>query len=81
MELTTLHQMVQEAASVYSSRTAATYDSGTEMGILKLTYEELLSASNKLTSLFRSITLQNECLIGLFCYPDVNLPVCVLGYD
>lgn len=81
MELKTLHQMVQEAASVYSSRTAVTFDSGTETGISKLTYEELLSASNKLTNLFRSISLQSERLIGLFSSPDVNLPVWVLRYD
>lgn len=81
MESKTLHQMVQEAASVYSSRTAVTFDGGTETGILKLTYEELLAGSNKLTNLFRTISLQNERLIGLFCYPDVNLPLWVLGYD
>ncbi|XP_076134328.1 beta-alanine-activating enzyme isoform X1 [Alosa pseudoharengus] len=79
MELKTLHEMVQEAASVYSSRTAVTFNSGTEMGMSRLTYEELLSSSNKLTNLFRSTSLQNEHLIGLFCYPDVNLPLWVLG--
>lgn len=77
----TLHEMVQEAASAHCNRIAVTFNNGTETGVSTLTYEELLSASNGLTNLFRSSSLQNEHVIGLFCYPDVNLPLWVLRYD
>ncbi|KAL2089889.1 hypothetical protein ACEWY4_014577 [Coilia grayii] len=79
MKLKTLHEVVQKAASAQSSRTAVTFDNGTATGVLTLTYKELISASNELTNLLRCSSLQNEHLIGLFCYPEVNLPVWVLG--
>ncbi|XP_064190071.1 beta-alanine-activating enzyme isoform X1 [Anguilla rostrata] len=75
----TLHEMVQEAASLHSARTAVTFDSCTELGIISRTYNELLSLANELTNLLKEHGRLSGQIFGLYCHPGINLPSWILG--
>ncbi|XP_035270883.1 beta-alanine-activating enzyme isoform X2 [Anguilla anguilla] len=75
----TLHEMVQEAASLHSARTAVTFDSCTELGIISRTYNELLSLANELTNLLKEHGRLSGQIFGLYCHPGINLPNWILG--
>ncbi|KAM9143776.1 beta-alanine-activating enzyme isoform 3-T4 [Pangshura tecta] len=76
----TLHEMVHQAASLYSDRKAVCFDECNDKPPVFYTYKEVVSLATELT-----VFLQNYCdqrgrfEIGLYCYPGINLPSWILG--
>ncbi|KAJ7986472.1 hypothetical protein DPEC_G00340240 [Dallia pectoralis] len=78
--MATLQQMVLAAASLHGSKVAVTFDRGAaEDSPVFLYYRELVSLGNELTLLLRKQCVLNTSAIALYCQPDVNLPMCILG--
>ncbi|KAL1022606.1 hypothetical protein UPYG_G00029810 [Umbra pygmaea] len=75
-----LHDMVLAAASLHSSKVAVTFDRGTREGEpVLLYYSELVALGSELTTFLQKQCVQNTSAIALYCQPDVNLPVVILG--
>ncbi|XP_056620540.1 beta-alanine-activating enzyme isoform X2 [Triplophysa dalaica] len=73
-----LNELVHEAALVHGDRIAVTFDSSMATRV-SLTYDEVISLSNKLTERLRVSVWECEGAIGLFCLADVFLPVWIMG--
>uniref|UniRef100_A0A673VPF4 Aminoadipate-semialdehyde dehydrogenase n=1 Tax=Salmo trutta TaxID=8032 RepID=A0A673VPF4_SALTR len=80
MATKTLQDMVLAAASLHSGKIAVTFDKGiTEGGPMLLYYHELVALGNELTLFLQIQCVQNTRAIALYCQPDINLPVWILG--
>uniref|UniRef100_A0A8C8M6F4 Carrier domain-containing protein n=1 Tax=Oncorhynchus tshawytscha TaxID=74940 RepID=A0A8C8M6F4_ONCTS len=76
----TLQDMVLAASSLHSGKIAVTFDKGiTEGGPMLLYYHELVALGNELTLFLQIQCVQNTRAIALYCQPDINLPVWILG--
>uniref|UniRef100_A0A8C7MBT9 Aminoadipate-semialdehyde dehydrogenase n=2 Tax=Oncorhynchus kisutch TaxID=8019 RepID=A0A8C7MBT9_ONCKI len=80
MATKTLQDMVLAASSLHSGKIAVTFDKGiTEGGPMLLYYHELVALGNELTLFLQIQCVQNTREIALYCQPDINLPVWILG--
>ncbi|KAK2884270.1 hypothetical protein Q8A67_017907 [Cirrhinus molitorella] len=73
-----LHELVSEAACAHGNKTAVAFDSSIASRVC-LTYDEVISLANKLTGHLRISVQKHDGTIGLFCHPDVLLPVWIIG--
>ncbi|XP_056337435.1 beta-alanine-activating enzyme [Danio aesculapii] len=73
-----LHELVHEAARAHGDKRAVAFDSSIAARV-SLTYAELISLSDELTAQLRVSVQNHEDAIGLFCLPDVLLPVWIIG--
>ncbi|CDQ73962.1 unnamed protein product [Oncorhynchus mykiss] len=80
MATKTLQDMVLAASSLHSGKIAVTFDNGITGGCpMLLYYHELVALGNELTLFLQIQCVQNTRAIALYCQPDINLPVWILG--
>ncbi|XP_030305537.1 beta-alanine-activating enzyme [Calypte anna] len=76
----TLQELVNQAASLYSDRTAVWFDECNDKPPTCYTYATVVKLAMELTVfLQKHCGLQGKCEIGLYCYPGINLPSWILG--
>ncbi|NP_001410730.1 beta-alanine-activating enzyme [Danio rerio] len=73
-----LYELVHEAARAHGDKRAVAFDSSIAARV-SLTYDELIFMSDELTAQLRVSVQNHEGAIGLFCHPDVLLPVWIIG--
>uniref|UniRef100_A0A8C3WMY6 Beta-alanine-activating enzyme n=1 Tax=Catagonus wagneri TaxID=51154 RepID=A0A8C3WMY6_9CETA len=75
-----LQELVHQAASTYSDRTAVCFDEGNGQPPLYCTYETLVRAASELSSfLLLHCDFGEIREVGLYCRPGINLPSWILG--
>ncbi|NXU53145.1 ACSF4 enzyme, partial [Turnix velox] len=76
----TLQELVNQAAGLYSDRTAVWFDECSDKPPTLYTYGTVVKLATELTAfLQKHCDLQGKCEIGLYCYPGINLPSWILG--
>ncbi|KAG8504951.1 Beta-alanine-activating enzyme, partial [Galemys pyrenaicus] len=76
----TLQDLVHQAASLYSNRTAVCFDSCNNQPPVYYTYKTVLDVASELSDfLLLHCVFQGIREIGLYCHPGINLPSWILG--
>ncbi|TRY57108.1 hypothetical protein DNTS_023983 [Danionella cerebrum] len=78
MTAKSLHELVHEAALEHGDKTAVVFDSSISARI-SITYNEIISLSDQLTRELRVSVQTHNTAIGLFCHPDILLPVWIIS--
>lgn len=76
----TLHELVHQAASIYSDKIAVCFDECNDQSPIYYTYKTLVNAASELSDfLLLHCDFQGIREIGLYCHPGIKLPSWILG--
>uniref|UniRef100_A0A8D0NSE9 Beta-alanine-activating enzyme n=2 Tax=Sus scrofa TaxID=9823 RepID=A0A8D0NSE9_PIG len=76
----TLQELVHQAASIYSDKTAVCFDECNNQPPVYYTYKTVVHAASELSSfLLLHCDFQGIREVGLYCHPGINLPSWILG--
>lgn len=76
----TLQELVHQAASLYSDKTAVCFDECNNQPPVYYTYKTVVNTASELSHfLLLHCDFQGIREIGLYCQPGINLPSWILG--